>query len=191
MTIREKFYSDLYGNILSVIVLVGMIGSLIFAGINLSKDDFTDQARTNNWLIPVLSLIGLGVAGYLAYVEVNQVEAICGPVGNCNTVQQSTYAMLFGILPIGVLGVLGYLVIIILWLAGNLDLEAWQKTINALLWIVSMIGFLFSVYLTFLEPFVIGATCLWCISSAVIMTILFLLATQKFKRSLVIISEES
>ena len=191
MTVREKFYSDLYGNILSVIVLVGMIGSLIFAGINLSKDDFTDQTRTNNWLIPVLSLIGLGVAGYLAYVEVNQVEAVCGPVGNCNTVQQSSYAMLFGILPIGVLGVLGYLVMIILWLAGHLDSETWQRIINTLFWIVTLIGVLFSVYLTFLEPFVIGATCLWCLSSAVIMTILFLLATQNFKQSLVIISEES
>jgi len=191
MTVWEKFTSDLYGNILSLIVLLGMIGVLTFTGINLGKDDLSDQTKTKDWLIPVLSLLGLGVAGYLAYVEVNQVEAICGPVGNCNTVQQSTYAMLFGILPIGVLGVLGYLVIIILWLAGNLDLEAWQKTINALLWIVSMVGFLFSVYLTFLEPFVIGATCLWCLSSAVIMTIMFLLATQKFKRSLVIITEES
>jgi uncharacterized membrane protein len=191
MTIREKFYSDLYGNILSVIVLVGMIGSLIFAGINLSKDDFSAQTKTKDWLIPVLSLIGLGVAGYLAYVEVNQVEAVCGPVGNCNTVQQSSYAMLFGILPIGILGVLGYLVMIILWLAGNLDSEAWQRITNTLFWIVTLIGVLFSVYLTFLEPFVIGATCLWCLSSAVIMTILFLLSTQNFKQSLVVVSEES
>ena len=37
------------------------------------------------------------------------------------------------------------------------------------------IGVLFSIYLTFLEPFVIGATCLWCLSSATIMTLLFLL----------------
>jgi len=159
--------------------------------INLGKDESSDQTQTKDWLIPVLSLIGLGVAGYLAYVEVNQVEAICGPVGNCNTVQQSSYAMLFGIFPIGVLGVLGYLVIIILWLTGNLDLEVWQKTTNILLWIITLIGVLFSVYLTFLEPFVIGATCLWCLSSAVIMTILFLIATQNFKRSLVIVSEES
>ncbi len=191
MTVWEKFSSDLLGNILSVIVLLGMIGVLIFAGINLGKDELSDQIKTKDWLIPVLSLIGLGIAGYLAYVEVNQVEAICGPVGNCNTVQQSSYAILFGFLPIGVLGVLGYLVVIILWLAGNLDSETWQRTINVLLWIVSLIGVLFSVYLTFLEPFVIGATCLWCLSSAVIMTILFLLATRNFKRSLVVVFEES
>ncbi len=191
MTIREKFTSDLFGNILSVIVLVGMIGSLIFAGINLGKDKLSDQTITNNWLIPVLTLIGLVISGYLAYVEINQVEAVCGPVGNCNTVQQSTYAVLFGILPVGILGVLGYLVVIILWLAGNLDLGTWQKIIWALLWIISLTGVLFSVYLTFLEPFVIGATCLWCLSSAVIMTILFLLATKNFKQSLVIVSEGS
>ena len=191
MTIWEKFTSDLYGNILSVIVLLGMIGVLIFAGISLSKDELSDQIKTKDWLIPVLSLIGLGIAGYLAYVEVNQVEAVCGPVGNCNTVQQSSYAILFGFLPIGVLGVLGYLVVIILWLVGNLDLEVWHNISNTLLWIVSLIGVLFSVYLTFLEPFVIGATCLWCLSSAVIMTILFLLATRNFKRSLVVVFEES
>lgn len=178
MTVWEKFSSDLVGNILSVIVLLGMIGSLIFAGISLNNDELSDQIKIKDWLIPVLSLIGLGIAGYLAYVEVNQVDAVCGPVGNCNTVQQSSYAVLFGILPIGVLGVLGYLVVIILWLAGNLDLAALQRTISILLWIVSLFGVLFSVYLTFLEPFVIGATCLWCLSSAVIMTILFLLANQ-------------
>jgi uncharacterized membrane protein len=190
-TVWEKFSSDLLGNILAVIVLVGMIGSLIFAGINLAKDELPDQTQTNNWLIPVLSVIGIGVAAYLSFVEINQVEAVCGPVGDCNTVQQSSYAILFGILPMGILGLLGYLAVIILWLAGNLDFEAWKNKINTLLWIVTLIGTLFSVYLTFLEPFVIGATCMWCIVSAIVMTILFLLATRKFKQSLAVIPEES
>jgi uncharacterized membrane protein len=44
---------------------------------------------------------------------------------------------------------------------------------------ITLFGILFSIYLTFLEPFVIGATCIWCLSSAVIMTILFLLAAGK------------
>jgi uncharacterized membrane protein len=38
-------------------------------------------------------------------------------------------------------------------------------------------GTLFSVYLTFLEPFVIGATCIWCLSSAVVMTLLLWVVT--------------
>jgi uncharacterized membrane protein len=37
-------------------------------------------------------------------------------------------------------------------------------------------GTLFSIYLTFLEPFVIGATCAWCLTSAVLMTLLMLLS---------------
>ena len=117
------------------------------------------------------------MAGYLGFVEINQVEAVCGPVGNCNAVQESEYAILFGILPIGVLGIMGYLVIIIIWLASLLDLPNMKRNLNLIFWVVTLFGTLFSIYLTFLEPFVIGATCIWCISSAVIMTILFLLAT--------------
>jgi uncharacterized membrane protein len=41
---------------------------------------------------------------------------------------------------------------------------------------MSVLGVLFSVYLTFLEPFVIGATCAWCLSSAVLMTALMWLS---------------
>jgi uncharacterized membrane protein len=130
-------------------------------------------------LIPVLSLIGIGISGYLAFVEVNQVEAFCGPVGNCNAVQQSVYATLFGVLPVGILGILGYLGIIILWLLGKLELQRWGRSLDLTLWSFTLIGLLFSIYLTFLEPFVIGASCMWCLSSAVIMTALFLIATRK------------
>jgi uncharacterized membrane protein len=121
-------------------------------------------------------LIGLGVAGYLAYVETTQVEAVCGPVGDCNTVQQSTYARLFGILPIGVLGMLGYIIILAAWLVNCFG--SGRLADLAALALLGMTGFgtLFSIYLTFLEPFVIGATCAWCLTSAIIMTLLFWLA---------------
>jgi uncharacterized membrane protein len=66
-------------------------------------------------LVPLLVLAGLVVAGYLSMVEVREVEAVCGPVGDCNTVQQSSYAKLFGILPIGVLGLGGFLAILAAW----------------------------------------------------------------------------
>jgi len=191
MTVWEKISSDLVGNLFAIAVLAGMLGSIVYAGINLGKEQLGVQTKKFNWLIPVLSVLGILVAAYLSFVEINQVEAVCGPVGDCNTVQQSSYAILFGVLPIGILGLLGYLAIIILWLAGNLESEIWQNRVNTLLWIVTMLGILFSVYLTFLEPFVIGATCMWCIMSAIIMTILFLLATQKFKQSLAFFPEES
>jgi uncharacterized membrane protein len=37
-------------------------------------------------------------------------------------------------------------------------------------------GLLFSIYLTLLEPFVIGATCAWCLTSAIILTALLWLS---------------
>ncbi|HDD55481.1 MAG TPA: vitamin K epoxide reductase [Chloroflexi bacterium] len=179
MTLKDKFMGDLAGNILSVLVLAGMLGAVTYAGINLNKPQVKSSKPYPAWLVPVLSLVGIGIAIYLAYVELNQVEAVCGPVGNCNTVQQSSYATLFGILPVGVLGVLGYIAILISWLAGLLDLARYNRLVKLAMWLFTLFGTLFSIYLTFLEPFVIGASCMWCLSSAVIMTILFLVATKQ------------
>ena len=55
----------------------------------------------------MLSVVGIGVAAYLASIETTGSEAVCGPVGDCNAVQESEYAEFLGI-PIGVLGVIGY-----------------------------------------------------------------------------------
>ncbi len=121
-----------------------------------------------DWLIPVAIVAGLGVAGYLAYVEVSTTEAVCGTVGHCNTVQESKYASLLGV-PIGVLGIAGYVMILGLWFWEKLDPNDWADL--GLMTLVSL-GVLFSAYLTFLEPFVIGATCVWCLTSAVTMLLL-------------------
>lgn len=179
LSLKERFASDLAANSLAVVVLVGMIASLVWAGISLGKSDYHPEKTFPNWLIPLLSLVGLGVAGYLSFIDFTQAEAVCGPVGNCNSVQGSSYATLFGFLPVGILGFLGYLAILTLWLVSRLHLPDYDHLVKMLLWALSLIGTLFSIYLTFLEPFVIGATCMWCISSAVIMTAIFLLATRE------------
>jgi uncharacterized membrane protein len=177
--LAERFKRDVYGNGLAILVLAGMVLTLLVSPIILKKASIPvieDIRPRFDWLIPILALIGLGVAAYLSNVEVRHVEAVCGPVGDCNTVNQSRYARLFGVLPIGVLGFFGFLAILAAW-----TLRRWGSVKLALLAAVSISGMtafgtLFSVYLTFVEPFVIGATCLWCLSSAVIMTTLFLLA---------------
>ena len=94
-----------------------MLASIAWAVQLFYKTDDITLKGNWAWIIPILCLIGFGVAGYLAYVETTQVEAVCGPVGDCNTVQQSEYARLFGILPIGVLGLFGYVAIFISWMA--------------------------------------------------------------------------
>lgn len=177
-----RFDRDPVGNGLAVLVLVGMVA--VVGWVLASRPWRAWRGRTpvarswREWAVLGLSIVGLGVAGYLAYVETQQVQAVCGPVGDCNTVQQSDYALLFGLIPIGVIGVLGYLAILAAWAVQRFGSGALAWWARAAIPVMAGIGVLFSIYLTFLEPFVIGATCAWCLTSAVIMTLLLLLTTR-------------
>lgn len=177
LTVAERFRLDPAGNTLAVIVLFGMLGALFYAVVSWRDGIFAAEPGTYSWLIPVLSAVGLLVALYLSFVEVTQTEAICGPVGNCNAVQQSPYATLFGLIPVGLLGAAGYVSILGAWGLKQWGPEAWRPALTLAIWAAALFGLFFSIYLTFLEPFVIGATCLWCITSALVMTGLFLIAT--------------
>ena len=128
--------------------------------------------RLPDWLLPLIIALGLVVAGYLAYVEINGDEAVCGAVGDCNTVQQSEYAKVFGLLPIGLLGVVGYALILAAWFVRRRASDWLADAAQALLLGFVLFGTLFSIYLTFLEPFVIGATCAWCLTSAMLMILI-------------------
>lgn len=193
-SIGTRFAHDPVGNSLSVIVLLGMI---IVLGLSIRTLRNTPVAMTRDgnitirtdWAIPVLCMAGLVVAGYLAYVETTQVEAVCGPVGDCNTVQQSEYARLFGILPIGVMGILGYIMILLAWIVGRLAHPRFTAYAHLALLGMTAFGILFSIYLTFLEPFVIGATCAWCLTSAILMTVLFWLSLDPGKRAFTYLSQ--
>jgi uncharacterized membrane protein len=168
MTVMDRFNLDPMGNSISVLVLLLMVISLVLRG----YPPRVKEGEWPPWVIPGLVVVGVGVAAYLSYIEVTHTEAVCGPVGDCNTVNQSEYATLFGVLPVGVLGLLGYGAILVLWFlrqAGSADVER-RATLG--LWAAALFGTVFSVYLTFLEPFVIGATCAWCLTSAVIMTLI-------------------
>lgn len=130
------------------------------------------------WTVPLVTLGGLTVAGYLTFVEATGTPVVCGPSSlGCIDVQNSRYAVLFGVLPIGMLGLAGYLGVLASWLAWQYGPRSIQRMAVLALWGMCVFGVLFSAYLTFLEPFVIGATCMWCISSAVLMIILLLVST--------------
>lgn len=181
---ERKFARDPLGNSLAVLVLLGMVAALGWTvrtfrtpATNLPNEFF-------KWGIPLASLLGLIVAGYLAYVETLNVTAICGPVGDCNTVQQSEYAQLFGILPLGVLGVFGYLAIGLTWAIGQFAQGRLALVGRLVLFGCALFGLLASIYLTFLEPFVIGATCAWCLASAILITLILLFSVPGGRDSL-------
>lgn len=178
---------DPVGFALAGVVLAGMVAALGYAAwrvgtarqhlvqlLELSHGSLT-YAKT--WAIPTLVLVGLGIAAYLAYVEITQVEAICGPIGECNFVQSSSYARILGI-PVAVLGVLHYLAIGVLWVGQRYATGRLANLSVLGLLGLTLFGTLFSIYLTCLELFVVRAICTWCLGSAVTTTILMLLVTR-------------
>jgi uncharacterized membrane protein len=176
MTIFDRFAltfaKDPLANGIAVVWLVVMLISVVaVAWLALAGSDKRPKPWPF-WIIPVLCFLGLFVAGYLTFIETTKTEAVCGPIGDCNAVQNSSYAKVFGILPVGLLGMAGYVAILVAWLVQRYGPAALRNLASIAMWGMAIFGVLFSIYLTFLEPFVIGATCVWCISSAVLITIL-------------------
>jgi uncharacterized membrane protein len=173
----DKFELDPAGNTIAVIVLLFMVGCVVCVILDFMEEDPTRLDKLPSWIIPILAIAGICVSAYLSFVEVTKSEAFCGPVGDCNSVQQSQYAILFGILPIGIFGIIGYSLILITWLVNEFGPKSIRPYSKFITWIMAFFGILFSIYLTFLEPFIIGATCMWCITSALIMSFLLLAST--------------
>jgi uncharacterized membrane protein len=127
------------------------------------------------WLMRLLALAGLGVSGYLTWTHLTNQAIACGGSQDCDLVQQSAYSAVLGI-PVALLGMLAYATLLaLLFLRGRLP-EAWDAYIPLAVFGISLIGVLYSAYLTYLEFYVIYAICRWCVSSAVIITAIFLLS---------------
>ncbi len=173
----DRFLQDPAGNSVAVAALLGMIASLAVIGIRLSRPPASaSPSRWQTWAAPLLAIAGLAISAYLTYVETSGIIAVCGPVGDCNTVQTSPYAYLFGVVPMGFVGLLGYLAVLVAWAAAQRLAERAADWARLALFAFTAFGTVFSAILTFLEPFIIGATCLWCVTSAVLMTALLWLA---------------
>jgi uncharacterized membrane protein len=123
----------------------------------------------------VLATAGLGVASYLTYVHYAGIKPACTAGESCTKVQTSVYSELAGV-PVALIGLIGYVVIVASLLAPVS--EATRFATAGL----TLGGFGFSAYLTYRELFSIHAICEWCVSSAVIMTLLMCLAIWRFLR---------
>jgi uncharacterized membrane protein len=125
----------------------------------------------------LLSIGGALISGYLTSVEAGGSLAVCGPIGDCNAVQQSRYAVLFGTFHISLLGLIGYVAILAAWLVAHFGTNRVSNWAKLAILGLTVFGTAFSIYLTYLEPFVIGATCSWCLVSAIMITAQTWLAT--------------
>jgi uncharacterized membrane protein len=164
----DRFSKDPLGNGAAVVVLVVMLLSLVAVPVMLHRGSLGSGP---SWAVPLLSIVGIGVSAYLGFVETSGAEAVCGPVGDCNTVQQSQYATIFGI-HIGILGIVGYAILLGSWVVARVGKDRVSDVGAMIAAAIAAGGTVFSLYLTFLEPFVIGATCMWCLTSAISITVL-------------------
>jgi uncharacterized membrane protein len=109
-----------------------------------------------------LAVLGALISAYLTWTHFAGLTPVCTGSGEgCETVQSSRYASVLGI-PVALLGLIAY---------GGLIFSTvlWRELGIYLGFLISLVGTLFSGYLTYLEIFVIGALCQWCLASAAIM----------------------
>ena len=123
----------------------------------------------------ILILIGLGVSFYLTFLHFSQTSAICGSneiFNNCDSVLESEYAEILGI-PIALLGIVFYFSTLILFL---FSIFKKNKIFINLLFFAEIIGIIFSAIFTYIQFFIIKALCPYCLTSAIVTLILFLLS---------------
>ena len=115
-----------------------------------------------------IALAGIGVATYITIADSGGGAPACLAGGHgCQTVAESRYADLLGV-NVSVFGIVGYVLLL-----GCALVPGDRGRFAGFL--LALVGFGFSAYLTYLELFVIDAICQWCVASAVLMTLLLVI----------------
>lgn len=159
---------------LAWLVMALMGTAVLYTGYQaMTARNITLKAPTTNQNVAatLLIIVGIVVASYLAFIETTQTLAVCGPVGDCNTVQTSDYATILGI-PVAILGLVNYLAAGLLWFMQGRVREEQRQPVWLGLLALTFVGTIFSIYLTALELFIIRAVCAWCLTSAVVTALL-------------------
>ena len=127
-----------------------------------------------------LTIIGLLVAIYMTIYKVTNNESMCIGSSGCSEVNSSRYSEINGI-PVAVLGVLGYAAILALLF---LEQRAGVFQLNGAMMFfgVSLLGFLFTLYLIYVEVALIQAYCPFCLTSQAVMIIIFIISVIRLVR---------
>jgi uncharacterized membrane protein len=112
-----------------------------------------------DWIVICLALAGVAVAGYLTALKLGGTQAfLCRDGSGCDVVQASRYSVLAGV-PTALWGAAIYLAIAVL-AAMPRTVRRWQAA-----FMLASGAVAFSLYLTSISIFVIGATCPYCLAS--------------------------
>jgi uncharacterized membrane protein len=122
----------------------------------------------------LMSLFGLFVSAYLYLYKIGRIGTLACGTGGCETVQQSTWSRFLGV-EVALIGLIGYGLLFVVALASLQASSPRDWPARALTWLAAG-GVLFTIYLTYIELFVIHAICRWCVGSAVIIVSVLVLA---------------
>ncbi|HEX2081014.1 MAG TPA: vitamin K epoxide reductase family protein [Longimicrobium sp.] len=125
--------------------------------------------------IALLALAGLLISSYLTMYKLGMLGEIQCTIGGCEKVQTSRWATFLG-LPVSAWGLGAYLALLVIAMLGVQPRFVRERWVALALFGVSAVGVAFSAYLTYLEAFVIHAWCQWCVISAILITLIFLLS---------------
>jgi len=120
----------------------------------------------------LLALVGVLLATYLYLYKIGVVGTMVCGTGSCELVQTSRWSRFMGI-EVSLIGLLGYVGILGVSLAGLQPANQERHWPDTWLLLLSGGGLLFSAYLTYIELFVLDAICRWCVVSAVIISLIF------------------
>src|SRR6476469_4111085 len=123
----------------------------------------------------LVALIGVFLSLYLTMFKLGYIGTLACGSGSCETVQLSKWGDFLGV-PVAAWGAGYYAIVVGLAFAGvQVRYESSARLTNWLVYVTGA-GLLFSLWLTYLELFVIHALCRWCLGSAALTLVLFLLA---------------
>ena len=127
-----------------------------------------------------LSILGLLVSIYMTIYKLTDNEKMCVGSGGCSVVNSSRYSEVSGI-PVAVLGVGGYAAILAVLLLERRN-KFFEQNGSILFFGLSITGFLFTVWLIYVEIALIKALCPFCLTSQVAMTIIFIISVIRLIR---------
>ena len=124
-----------------------------------------------------LTIIGLLDFLYLSWLKLAKDEIIC--LGGCDIVNSSKYAEILGI-PVALIGALAYLAILF-FLINKIEFVFFKENSTIIVFIFSLIGVIYSLYLTYLELYIIHAICPFCVISAIVLVLLLVTTIFRLK----------
>jgi uncharacterized membrane protein len=132
----------------------------------------------------LLTVVGLLVSVYMTIYKVTSNDSMCIGSGDCKTVNASRYSEVnlagFNI-PVAVLGVAGYAAILGVLLFER-KMDVLEQNGSLVFFGLSLMGFLFTLYLIYVEIALIRALCPFCLASQAVMTIIFILSVIRVVR---------